>query len=88
MSRYFSWSDGYAWRRSPNRPNRTLSSPLSPEFRHRTFTGIERPRPHFLPRPAGQTRFDSSAMGMGGESHDGPDAGDGAETRVNITKGA
>jgi hypothetical protein len=62
--------------------------PVSPEFRHCTFTGIERPRPHFPPRPAGQTRFDSSAMGMGGESHDGPDASDGAETRVNITKGA
>ena len=62
--------------------------PVTPEFRHRTFTGIERPRPHFPPRPAGQTRFDSSAMGMGGESHDGPDASDGGETRVNITKGA
>ena len=49
---------------------------------------VERPRPHFPPRPAGQTRFDSSAMGMGGESHDGPDASDGAEGRVNITKGA
>jgi hypothetical protein len=27
-------------------------------------------------------------MGMGGESHDGLDASDGAEGRVNITKGA